>query len=544
MFLVVRSYRRRFFRVLIVFIKIFFAFAKEFKLTRKYGYETAQKKMYRRHLKCAKDLYAVSVELGCIYIKLCQFLSTKHDVFPSAYIEVLSPLQDAVPAVPFSSIQQCLVTEYGDYNQIFSYFCEKPMAVASLGQVHYAILKNGEKVAVKVLKKEVEENVDFDFAILFHVIRLVENFDLISKHIDLPSLLNEFISVTSDELNFYREIFVAEKMHETLSKFSYLKIPKVYKNISTRRIIVMEYCEGVKIGNIEDFEKINCNPKILTDRLLEIFFEQFVFTRWVHLDPHPGNILVTANNRLVLLDFGMSAQITPDMSDAIARGVIAVMNQDSRMILRILQEQGFLRDNVNTYTLFTMIDFLLQEVAVVLNMNKQSIQTFDFTPIKKDFKNLITSEEIVIPVKWAYVGKTVASLAGFIAVLNPDFKIYEQIRKYVAKIVTRMPQVLVKSATQEIIRVSRLAYNLPERLTSLLDQYERGTLVVKTKAEKETISFKKRNYFFAVVLTFVLSIGVFKVVPDICEYSDIGLIFGGGMLFAYLLSIFFSRKRE
>ena len=209
-----KNYRKRFFRVLGIFIKIILAFGKEFRLTRRYGYKTAQEKMYNRHLKCAKELYSISVELGSIYIKLCQFLSTKHDIFPAPYIEILSPLQNAVPAVPFSSIEERLTSEYKDYKQVFSYFSETPMAVASFGQVHCATLQNGKKVVVKVLKKEAEDTVDFDLAILFQVVRFVEHFGFISKHIDLSSLLDEFINVTSDELNFFREIFVAEKMRK------------------------------------------------------------------------------------------------------------------------------------------------------------------------------------------------------------------------------------------------------------------------------------------------------------------------------------------
>lgn len=517
------------------------AFGKEFRLTRKYGYKTAQEKMYNSHLKCAKELYSISVELGSIYIKLCQFLSTKHDIFPAPYIEILSPLQNAVPAVPFSSIEDRLISEYKDYKQIFLSFSEVPMAVASLGQVHCATLRDGRQVVVKVLKKEAEDTVDHDLAILFHVIRFVEHFGFISKHIHLSSLLDEFINVTSDELNFFREIFVAEKMRQSLSKFSYLKIPKVYKEFCTRRIIVMEYCKGVKINEVKDFREINCNPKILADRILEIFFEQFVFTGWVHFDPHPGNILVAPGNRIVLLDFGMSGEITSDMSDAIARGIIAVMNQDSHAVLRILQEQEFLRDAANLHVLLPMVEFLLNKVAVMLNMNKQSIQTFDFTPIKKDFRNLISSEEIVVPVRWAYAGKTVAALAGFIAVLNPDFKIYEQVRKYAGKIIIGKPQIIVKYGTKDLMRFAQLTCDLPERLTRLLDEYDRGTLVIRTKSGNEVGENKsaKKSLFFLILFVFLLCGILFKFVP---QYTYVGLVISGGMFFAYSLLTFLNEK--
>lgn len=532
------NYRKRFFRVLGIFIKIILAFGKEFRLTRRYGYKTAQEKMYNRHLKCAKELYSISIELGSIYIKLCQFLSTKQDIFPAPYIEILSPLQNSVPAVPFSSIKERLISEYEDYTQIFSSFSEVPMAVASLGQVHCATLRNGKQVVVKVLKKEAENTVDYDLAILFYVVRFVEHFGFISKHINLSSLLNEFINVTSDELNFFREIFVTEKMRKSLSKFSYLKIPKVYKEFCTRRIIVMEYCDGVKIGEVADFQKIDCNPKILADRILEVFFEQFVFTGWVHFDPHPGNILIAPGNRIVLLDFGMSGEITPDMSEAIARGIIAVMNQDSRAVLQILQEQKFLRDGKNARVLFPMVEFLLNKVAIMLNMNKQSIQTFDFTPIKKDFQNLISSEEIVIPVKWAYAGKTVAALAGFIAVLNPDFKIYEQVRKYAGKIVIGKPMIIAKYGAKDLMRFAQLTYSIPERLTHLLDEYDRGTLMIKTKSGDkagENKSGKKKLLLFIAFVFFLCGI-LFKFAP---QYTYIGLLISGGIFFAHLLFTFF-----
>ena len=219
------SYRRRFVKVAWIFLLIVLDFRREYFLTKKNGYNYSQKKMKKTHLRRARQLYNVAISLQGAMIKLCQYFSTRRDIFPEAYIKVLTPLQDHVPPIDFSEIQSVLRSEYGDYYRFFESIEEKPLASASLGQVHRAVLRDGSRVVLKILKPRVDKLIDVDFAILYYTFKLLSDLKLVKEKADLFNLLDQFIQVTGDELNFTREVYITNRFRQELACLSYLKIP-------------------------------------------------------------------------------------------------------------------------------------------------------------------------------------------------------------------------------------------------------------------------------------------------------------------------------
>jgi len=268
--------KKRFFDVALIFFKIFLDFRKEIKLRKKIGFQASQKKMEKTHRKRADKLYSLAVELGGVHIKMCQFLSTRRDIFPEPYIEKLSVLQDSVPPVDFSVIRSIIEEQYENGDSPFTSIDEKPLASASLGQTHKGILKDGSEVAIKFLKPSIEKIIDIDFAILFFVFKLFSNFKIFKDMSDFTSILEEFIKITGDELNFKREVYISKKFRSALKKYPYVKVPYVYEEYSGDKIIVMEFIDGVKVTDREKWEMKNNSSEILARRIVEIYIEQFL----------------------------------------------------------------------------------------------------------------------------------------------------------------------------------------------------------------------------------------------------------------------------
>ncbi|HBD95871.1 MAG: hypothetical protein A2015_13115 [Spirochaetes bacterium GWF1_31_7] len=528
-----KSYIKRFIRVLFVFFKIFLSFRKEFILTRKKGYKYSQLRMLKIHKKNAKLLYNLAVDLGGVMIKLCQYFSTRRDMFPEPYIEILSPLQDNVPPVSFQEIESRLIEEYGDYNKIFIDINKVPLAAASLGQVHRAMLHNGDKVVLKVLKPMAERVVDIDFAILFHVFKLFGNLKAISDKIDINLILSEFIRVTGDELNFRREAFVSKLLKEKLGKFNYLKIPYIYEEISTENILVMEFCEGVKISELSDYDAIHCDPVILARRIVEIYFEQLLFIKTIHFDPHPGNILINTNNQIILLDFGMSGEITEKMSAGMKDGLKAFSIRDYRKILDILHDLGFLRKGVNRYSLLTVMEYFFDEILNVVRLDKESIQTVDLGPVIDDLIEIIYSQPFILPVEWAYIARTASTLAGIISGLNPAFKFNDEFKPFADKLLRNNIEEILSGTGEQLLKNIKTVYSLPSRMEYVLDTLDRGTL--KFKVDLTEVDDRLDDLKNTIVRLVAIGIGFFSLVGAYTIYYV-----GRSEMYIYLSIVGFS----
>lgn len=478
------DYRRRLIRTTLVFLKVFLTFRKELKLLRKFGYTKTQALMEADHRKRAFELYDIAVEYGGVFIKLCQFLSARRDIFPEPYLTVLKPLQDEVPSLPFAEIEPVLQSTYGDYNVVFRSIDVTPLASASLGQTHRAELNDGTAVVLKILKPGVRRTIDMDFAILFQVFTLLSRFRAVREKVDLLELLEEFVRVTGDELNFLREIHILKILKKELQKFPFLHIPSVYDELSGQDIIVMEYCSGDNISEIEKWKHRNNDPVIIAQQLVDIYMTQFLEVGWIHFDPHPGNILVTSDNRFVLLDFGMAGQISEETRKGIRRGLRAIVRKDYMELLDAFDELGFIRKNYNRYKLIPVMEYFFDEVFTSLKIEREALQSVDLSPVVDELVELIYRQPIALPVEWAFLGRTVGTLSGIVATLNPDFKVSDSFEPYLKQIVTSSVAEMVEGSKTYAKNYGMRLVNLPLRLSNVVEKVERGELRFKIELDE------------------------------------------------------------
>jgi len=536
--------RKRFFDVAIIFFEIFLDFTKENKLRKKHGFQKAQKMMEKRHKKRADKLYHLAIELGGVHIKMCQYLSTRRDIFPEPYINKLSSLQDSVPPVSFLEIEKVLYDNYKNSDYPFSYVDQKPLASASLGQIHKAVLKTGEDVVIKILKPDISKIIDIDFAILYYVFKLFSNFKFFREQATFSDVLEEFIKVTGDELNFKREIYISKKFKKALKKFSFVKVPYVYEEYSGDNIIVMEFINGVKITDSDKWNERNCDGPTLAKRVIEIYVEQFLFLKIIHFDPHPGNIFVLENNNIALLDFGMSGEITENMSKNIKDGLNAFVTKDYLKLLKVAQGMGFIKKGTDLKKFIPILEYFFNEIVDSIDLERNSLQNVDLKPIIDDLVEIIYTQPIKLPYEWAYIGRTVGTLTGIISSLNPKFKIYEELTPYFNKFLKDNFNDIVENSLETLKTTVKEILTLPSNVNNFVSNVERGSL--KFQVNLDEIDERIIDISYTVTKSFGFALSFFSFAFCFTFYflgNKLGAyVFGGISILSFLFSFFYRKK--
>ncbi len=471
--------RARFFKVAILFFRIGLDFRRESRLTRKMGFEGAEAAMKKRHEKRARELYGLAVQMEGVLIKLCQFLSARQDILPAPYIATLKGLQDEVPAKPFSDMERIINEDYAARGEIFASIDPVALASASLGQVHRAVLKSGEEVVLKILKPGIIDVIDLDFAILSLTFRLFSHFRFLRERFDFQRILDEFVRVTGDELNFKREAMIAARFRDAFKDSPHVVIPRVYVEYCTNRIIVMEYVPGDKVTEVDKWLSRNNDPVLLSRRLIAVYLEQFLVVKLIHFDPHPGNILVLSDSRLALLDFGMAGEITEAMSRGIQRAIAAVLGHDYETVVETLCDLGFLRRGADVNALLPVVAFFFDKVLSSMRLERGSLMAVDFSPIIDDLTEIVYTQPITLPIEWAYIGRTVGTLVGITSSLNPHINIVEELKPSFQKLMEQNFSQGIRTLVDRAQSYLKDLYFLPDRANSFIRRVEQGSLKFK-----------------------------------------------------------------
>jgi predicted unusual protein kinase regulating ubiquinone biosynthesis (AarF/ABC1/UbiB family) len=291
------------------------------------------------HRSSAHSIYDAAVELRGLILKGCQFLGTRADVLPPEMVQVLSGLQDRVPARPFPAVRRAVERELGcALDEVFVSFTPQPLASASLAQVHEARLKSGEAVAVKVQHPGIETLVRSDLANLRFLFRAV---GLLERDFDWMPLIEELGTQVPRELDFVQEGRNAETLARHLAHRDDVVVPRIHWAHSTRRVLVMERMEGIKITDVEALREAGIDTDRVARILVEAYCEQVFRHGFFHADPHPGNLLVQPGPRLVFLDFGLAKDLPPGFRRGVVDVAAAVLRGDAEALGAALVGLGF-----------------------------------------------------------------------------------------------------------------------------------------------------------------------------------------------------------
>ncbi|HKV59479.1 MAG TPA: AarF/UbiB family protein, partial [Ktedonobacteraceae bacterium] len=295
-----------------------------------------------------------AVKLGVLMIKLGQFLSSRADLLPEQALAAISSLQDEVPAAPFSHVLSVVETELGKpVEEIFSVLERKATAAASLGQVHKAVLlSNGATVAVKVQRPNIEQLVHSDLSTLKFVIWIINRFVDTSEFIDLMGVYREFKRTVYEEIDYITEAANAKRFKEMFKDDPTIRIPAIYDEYTTQRVLVLEWIEGIKINDYATLDREGIDRLEVAKRTVQTYFYQFFDAGFFHADPHPGNIFVKKGAPgqgpiIEFVDFGMVGTLSKTMKKALKDLFLSFVTRDSHALVEALARLGFIGEGAN-----------------------------------------------------------------------------------------------------------------------------------------------------------------------------------------------------
>jgi predicted unusual protein kinase regulating ubiquinone biosynthesis (AarF/ABC1/UbiB family) len=340
-------------------------------------------KKYRKHADSALKTF---IELGPSYIKLGQWLSTRADIMPQPYLEVLATLQDDVPPAPFSKTKPVIENELGKIEKIFETFDTKAFSGASLGQV-YRAKYNGQQVIVKVGRPEIEKIIEKDIAILKSILPLATRFIDPNLRFSAEAMLSQFIETVYEEMDYNKEADNLIAIKQNLKGESVV-IPNVILELTSKHVITLEYIQGIKITDISSLDKAGIDREKLVIRVHHIFFKMLLQHSIFHADPHPGNISVTDAGEIILYDFGMVGRLENETRLKLIRLYLSLVEKDPSRAVNVLIELGTLEPNVNRYLVERALDLSIQslhgkkvdrmEVRALMDLTNKTLSKFPF----------------------------------------------------------------------------------------------------------------------------------------------------------------------
>ena len=322
-------------------------------LRRLRGVTLASAELSPTHERAARRILALALDLRGVMIKMCQAVATRSDMFPKEFINQLKQCHDAVPPKPFETVRVVVETELGKpLDAVFAEFDETPIASASLAQVHRAKLLDGRSVAVKVQYPDIEDIIRTDLANMTRVCRVYEFFD--PQPLPLLPLLAELTKHLSMELDFVREADCAERVQDLFADDPHVKIPGIYREWSTSKVLVMELVGGIKITEKSELEAAGLEPADVLQDLMHIYVRMILAAGFFQADPHPGNLFVTPEGQVVVLDFGLSKELPEGFGLGLFELMFSLMTFNESAMVRAFTELGFRSKTGDTRTFLTI----------------------------------------------------------------------------------------------------------------------------------------------------------------------------------------------
>jgi predicted unusual protein kinase regulating ubiquinone biosynthesis (AarF/ABC1/UbiB family) len=340
-----------------------------------------------KYKKNAEKLLKTFITLGPSYIKLGQWLSTRADILPMPYLEVLARLQDEVPPDQFEKVRPIIESELGKIDTIFETFDQSAISGASLGQV-YVAKHNGKQVIVKVSRPNIEEVIEKDIYILKKILPLGTRFIDPNLRFSAEGMLSQFIETIHEEMDYRIEAENLIAIKHNLRKDRKIRIPKVFLDLTSKHVLTLEYIPGIKITDIDGLDAKGINREELVISIHHIFFKMLLRDSIFHADPHPGNISVDNDGTIILYDYGMVGRLDNETRIRLVRLYLGLIEKDPSRTVDVLIELGTLEPGLNRYVVEKGIDLSIQsmygkevdkmEVKALMDLSNKTMAKFPF----------------------------------------------------------------------------------------------------------------------------------------------------------------------
>lgn len=423
----------------------------------------------------ARHLRQAFEELGPAFVKLGQLLSVRPDLLSPSFIEEFEKLQDAVPPFPFHEVVQLCQDEGLDFESIFASVNQEPIAAASMGQVHEAYLKSGEHVVIKVQRPGIESQVETDLAIMMDLAKLLEKRTKWGKLYKVSEIVNELSEAILNELDFHKEAQNAANFYKLYRKDPTVRIPRIYWEYSTRRVLVMEYVGGIKISDMDRLKEAHYDMRRIASHLIEALFKQIYDNGVFHADPHPGNIAVDDKEVIVFYDFGQVGRVDPQAREKYVSLLIGMMRYDTEAVTRSILEIGITNKPVNRDELRRDVSKLQQKYYGM------PLSKIDVAEALAELIEISYKYQMRLPAELSLLSKMLMTVESIVTKLDPEISLVDLAEPYGRRVLAQ--RMSPRQAMQVIPAVlwdyAELARSFPKEFDAILKLLASGELKMK-----------------------------------------------------------------
>ncbi|QNH63583.1 ABC1 kinase family protein [Hymenobacter sediminicola] len=493
-------------------------------------------------------------ELGPTFIKLAQAMSNRADLLPQPLIDEFEKLQSNVPPFDVQVAKAIIERELGQpIDEVFSEFDDVPLGSASIGQVHRARLLSGEEVVVKVQRPDVQEKVRSDLALLHELVRLTAGFLRKQGLANPQDVVDAFERSMTKELDYTSEARSMEQFRKLYESYETFYIPKPYREMSTAKILVIEFVSGCKITDKPQLLAWGLSPEQVAETGMDIYLTQIFEFGIFHADPHPGNVLVRPDGTLVLIDFGMVGKLTKQQKYAFAGVFIGMARQDPRSMALSFRRLALTSDIPDMRAFETSLSELIEDFATL------DVKDMSMSDLADALQNVIYTYKLQVPGAVFLILRALVILEGIGKVLHPRFNTFEFVRPYGARIIAEQYSAdnILSEAQYTGTQLLALIQTLPADIRQIMRKVSRGDLRVRVELSGYQLLLRKadqlvsRGILAAISVALILFAGMsllgryptgqmpyFRGLPVVTWYS-LGLA-------AFLLLILFilGTKRE
>src|ERR1039458_55263 len=417
-------------------------------------------------------------KMGPTFIKFGQLLSSRPDLLPEPYLKALARLQDKIKPFPYEQVEEIIASELGvRISKAFSHFEEKHLAAASLGQVHRASLRDGRPVVVKVQRPEIRKQIAEDFEVLEDIAGFFDEHTEIGRRYRFGKILAELKSSILQELDYQREASNLTTLANNLKEFPHILVPLPVLDYSSRSVLTMDYVSGTKITALSPIAQMDINGDVLAEELFKAYLKQVLIDGFFHADPHPGNIFLTDDGRVALLDLGMTGRLNSNMQENLLRLLLANSEGNGDEAVKIVLRISETTDD------FDEAEFTRKATEFVSEQRNQTLNHQDVGKALMDVSRTAAQTGLYVTTELTLLGKTLLQLEGVGKILYPNFNPNASVRRHVAEIMTTRMR---KAATPghlfgSFLEMKDFVGGLPERVNKILDAVGNSELEVNVK---------------------------------------------------------------
>jgi len=424
----------------------------------------------------AERLRYAAEELGPTFVKLAQVLSMRPDLIPPDVATELQKLQDEVSPFSYEEVRNIIKEELKqELETAFSHIDEQPLAAASIAQVHRATLHDGRQVVIKIQRPDIEDVINVDLEILSDLARVLVRYSLNSVVSDPIAVVEEFNRSIHRELDFLSEGRNIHRFGQMFTDDPTVLIPSFYPELSSSRVLVMDFVDGIKASDLEELERKGLDRTVIAERGAQLILNQVFKHGFFHADPHPGNIMVLNDNVIAPLDFGMVGNLDEPTIEALGSVLAGIIHKDTNRVLRAFDALDITHDIVNRIALRSDINGFVSQYYEV------PLQELQISDILKEAFEIFRAHQMTLPANLSLMLKALITVEGLGRLLHPDFDMVSEVRPYISRLMYRRydPRRRFRDLLNVFDDFSNLVEELPQGLRDTLRRINAGELRIQ-----------------------------------------------------------------